>query len=685
MSNAFDFEVPASEELEVAPVYPLEAREIETLTRCEAVIARGVQTFIEVGEALAVIRDGKLYRADFTTFEHYCRNKWGIGDSRARQLIGAANVAREIESVTAVTIPSERAARELAKAAPEDRPRVIERAAELSGDQSPTTKHIAQAAAEIAAPAPSLLDLGDMLLRLDAHGYARTGTRQKGMTTFYSFRDYRGGHDESGGELELAEGELSFWLAELDSNAAYAQAKQEKYLGARDRAERLGYDLRRDGTQFVLSIAGQTQPALRGTIDAIIKTIAGYEKNAAKQSAALPPLPSEDEQHAETIKAILREAEDKGERTGTRLYQQAYDHAREIHDWTEDRPGHWRSACGIASYTGAPQGSTDGGHCSSCVRAGWTQNQTEQKPAAPEVASAPDLSRYGYSARVLPDGRIAIHTPGNLETEHTREGLANLIALWDAYPPIPADLARAGVVWRYRSDRMVQVMCGDTIGQTGYSTAECLANQRDYMQRTGQLAAPAAEADESAIKAQIRSKAERLGLQMIWEEGKVLMYWPDEADDIEQMDLLDYGVALEWLDGDGLSLAALRAEEREKAPTLAEQYEAQEQADLILIAKADQAIASGDTDRARDLLSQVQVATYRRDQPLQTIATNAGGPLPAAPAPARAAGCRIEIAFTSEECAALLKEARWFSGSELTKKLPTIGQTLVLLIEAIKG
>lgn len=44
------------------------------------------------------------------------------------------------------------------------------------------------------------------------------------------------------------------------------------------------------------------------------------------------PLPSEDEQHRITIEAILKEAADKGERTGTRLYQQAYDHAREIRD-----------------------------------------------------------------------------------------------------------------------------------------------------------------------------------------------------------------------------------------------------------------------------------------------------------------------------------------------------------------
>lgn len=258
------------------------------LERCEAIIARGVQTFIEVGEALAEIREARLYRAGFATFEEYCRERWGIGGSRARQLIGAAGVARNIESVTTVTLSSETHARPLVGLAPDQQAAAATRAATLAGTSAPTAKHFQQAAAEITQPAP---DLSDILLRLDAHGYARAGTRQKGMTTFYSFRDVRNDLDDDNvGVLELAEGELSYWLAELDTNAAYALQRQERFIDARDRAERLGYDLRRDGTSFVLAIAGQAQPALRGTLDAQIKTIEGYERNAAKQAA--PPAPS---------------------------------------------------------------------------------------------------------------------------------------------------------------------------------------------------------------------------------------------------------------------------------------------------------------------------------------------------------------------------------------------------------
>lgn len=165
----------------------------------------------------------------------------------------------------------------------------------LSGDTPPTQRQIRDEKREAAkSAAPPTLDpppspapaLDDILLRLDAHGYTKTTTREKGGATLYSFRDFSGQHDETGGEVEMAEGELGYWLDELDTSAAYAQAKQERFRIAQGRAEALGYDLRRDGSQFELTPAGKRVPALRGTLDAMIKTIAGYEKNAAKQAAA---------------------------------------------------------------------------------------------------------------------------------------------------------------------------------------------------------------------------------------------------------------------------------------------------------------------------------------------------------------------------------------------------------------
>ena len=81
----------------------LVATETERLTELETVIERGLQTFVEVGNALMEIRDGRLYRAEYDTFENYCWERWGMGASRARQLISAAEIVENLKSVTMVT------------------------------------------------------------------------------------------------------------------------------------------------------------------------------------------------------------------------------------------------------------------------------------------------------------------------------------------------------------------------------------------------------------------------------------------------------------------------------------------------------------------------------------------------------------------------------------------------------
>jgi len=58
-------------------------------------------------------------------------------------------------------------------------------------------------------------------------------------------------------------------------------------------------------------------------------------------------------------------------------------HHPTAHLWTRERPDLLRSACGMTIQNRLPSGSTEGGHCSSCVRATWPQNQAEaeEKPA----------------------------------------------------------------------------------------------------------------------------------------------------------------------------------------------------------------------------------------------------------------------------------------------------------------
>lgn len=70
------------------------------LRELETIIEKGQAEFIAVGQALAEIREKKLYRPEYKTFDVYCQERWGFGASRARQQIRAAQFATQIVSVT---------------------------------------------------------------------------------------------------------------------------------------------------------------------------------------------------------------------------------------------------------------------------------------------------------------------------------------------------------------------------------------------------------------------------------------------------------------------------------------------------------------------------------------------------------------------------------------------------------
>ncbi len=81
----------------------------------EATIERGLQTFVEVGQALAEIRDRRLYRQSHATFEAYCNERWGRGRRWANQLVCASVAAVHVGKHVSQT-PNARQAMALAKA-----------------------------------------------------------------------------------------------------------------------------------------------------------------------------------------------------------------------------------------------------------------------------------------------------------------------------------------------------------------------------------------------------------------------------------------------------------------------------------------------------------------------------------------------------------------------------------------
>lgn len=90
--------------------------ELSVLMEHEKTIEQGLATFVDVGLALAQIRDGALYQAKgFETFEAYCAKRWGMSRSRAYQLLDAAVVTEVVSTTVDTPAPtSEAQARELA-------------------------------------------------------------------------------------------------------------------------------------------------------------------------------------------------------------------------------------------------------------------------------------------------------------------------------------------------------------------------------------------------------------------------------------------------------------------------------------------------------------------------------------------------------------------------------------------
>jgi hypothetical protein len=69
------------------------------LLACEAVISTGWSTFVQVGLALARIREGRLYQTGFDSFEAYCQAKWQYGRHYVNRLISAAQVFTHLVTI----------------------------------------------------------------------------------------------------------------------------------------------------------------------------------------------------------------------------------------------------------------------------------------------------------------------------------------------------------------------------------------------------------------------------------------------------------------------------------------------------------------------------------------------------------------------------------------------------------
>ncbi len=131
------------------PVKNLSVQEEKRLEQLESVVVENFRTFVQVGQALAEIRERKLYRMKAMTFEKYCKELFDIAKSRAYQLINAASVIENVhpggqnddEDITRFFV-SEKQVRPLTKLKPEQQVLVCRAAIESAPNGKITANHV---------------------------------------------------------------------------------------------------------------------------------------------------------------------------------------------------------------------------------------------------------------------------------------------------------------------------------------------------------------------------------------------------------------------------------------------------------------------------------------------------------------------------------------------------------------
>lgn len=131
----------------------VERRSLESL---EKVIERGVESFLATGSALKEIRDQRLYREDFKSFDAYVKSRWCFQRDYADKLIDSSETKQKVHTMVgtfgADKIQSERQLRELKSVPDESLAEVIAKAAEIAGDGALTAKVLKEAREQVLEP-----------------------------------------------------------------------------------------------------------------------------------------------------------------------------------------------------------------------------------------------------------------------------------------------------------------------------------------------------------------------------------------------------------------------------------------------------------------------------------------------------------------------------------------------------
>ena len=130
--------------------------ERRSLEKLEKVIESGVESFLATGSALKEIRDDRLYREGFKTFDAYVKARWEFQKDYANKLIGSSETKQKMNTMVSVSdadkIQNERQLRELKSVPDESLAEVIAKAAEIAGDGALTAKVLKEAREQVLEP-----------------------------------------------------------------------------------------------------------------------------------------------------------------------------------------------------------------------------------------------------------------------------------------------------------------------------------------------------------------------------------------------------------------------------------------------------------------------------------------------------------------------------------------------------
>nr|WP_322666598.1 hypothetical protein [Dendronalium sp. ChiSLP03b]MDZ8209199.1 hypothetical protein [Dendronalium sp. ChiSLP03b] len=150
--NVFDKDNPATATITVPAVEVLELTEQEQSDRLH--LERKVErAFFEAGKALGELRDRRLYRSTHSTFEEYCRDRFGHSRRQSYLLMDAAvvfdNLVEKCDRSDHILPTNEWQVRPLTKLDPELQPEAWQKAVEAAKGKVPSHRIVKDAVQRI--------------------------------------------------------------------------------------------------------------------------------------------------------------------------------------------------------------------------------------------------------------------------------------------------------------------------------------------------------------------------------------------------------------------------------------------------------------------------------------------------------------------------------------------------------